>query len=684
MSMKAQSTKLPLLSVLLLPLLLLSQSIGFSQNPDYFDGPYIFDQKDSLRVQWIEAGLPFDTLIAKKDAGLFKRPSLPLVNLRDLSYETDNDAIYKGVDKVVAVSDVHGKYEILINMLISQRVIDEKHQWIFGQNHLVIVGDNFDRGDKVVEILWFLFYLQKKAEAEGGKVHMLLGNHEVMTINGDLRYVNRKYLYTSAAFTTPYNEFFREGSILGDWITTHKIMVSIDKRLFVHAGISPELLVLNYSLKKINKVFQKSILRQPKEKIKRNLELSFLVNGEGPIWYRGYFENGTLNQDSVDMILEKLGQKNIIVGHTSMREINPFFERKIIGIDNSIKQGSKGQVLIIENDQFYVGDQEGNQTPLKLTSPKESSLFEYVYNLNYTPTLEIKTDIGRLLKRSDKEEYQVADFDISDPEGEIIFSLPARLRARGNKRKMVCRFPPLKIDFKKSQLDSLGFHSHDKLKLVLPCGPEKSQQEYLFKEYFLYDLYAMIDSNTLRTKMVKIKLHDGEKKDIIVTGFLIEDEKEYARRQNAKILEKAKINASHLDRESFVKMEFFQYMISNTDWSLRNRHNLELVKLESMEKVMAIAYDFDYSGFVGQQYAVPHESLPIDNIHERYFFSYPMTDGEFFSAAQYFKSIEMDVYRLCEQATYMKAKTIYENKEYLKGFFRILNNPKRLRKEMLR
>lgn len=663
---------------------------GFTNAPfaqeraSIFDGPYIFAQEDSLRLQWVEKGVPYDTLIARQDAGIFQRDSLPVVDLQDLEFSSDNDVKFSGISKVVAVSDVHGKYNILVKLLLQHGVIDQDHNWIMGDGHLVVIGDNFDRGDQVLDILWFLFFLEKKAAAAGGKVHMLLGNHELMVLGGDLRYMHKKYYYTSAAFTTPYQDFFREGSVLGDWIATHKIMISIDKRLFVHAGISPELLTLNYSMKKINKMFQRSIIRQSSEKIGNNRELVFLKNGNGPIWYRGYFEQGELNQDSIDMILSKLGQKAIIVGHTSMENIRSLFEGKIIGIDNSIKRGSKGQVLIIENDQLFIGDLEGNKEYLTWTPPTKPSFFEYIHQLDSVPLLEISTDISQLLKRSSTEEYQPASIKISSYDNQPIIDIPARLRARGNKRKMVCRFPPLKIDFNKSLLDSLGFHKNDKLKLVMPCGPEKKQQEFLFKEYFLYDLYALIDTNCLKTKLVDIHLNDIDKKDFWITGFFIEDEKEYARRKNALILDKAKINSEHLDRQSFVKMEFFQYMISNTDWSLRNRHNLELVKLESMDRVMALAYDFDYSGFVGQDYAVPHESLPIENVHERYFFSYPISDGEFKAAVDYFLSIEKQVYELCDQAVYMKPATREESKKYLSSFFNLLKNPKKLRKEMIR
>jgi hypothetical protein len=672
-------------TVLLLTFLFCSFSSSGQKNTSYFDGPYIFHQKDSLHIQWIERGMGYDTLIAKKDAGIFKRDSLPVVDLQNLDFETDKETKYKEIDKVIAVSDVHGQYDILIRLLQAHGVIDQNRQWTYGNGHLMVVGDNVDRGDKVLDILWFLFYLQKEAKMAGGKVHVLLGNHEIMVLNGDLRYTHKKYYYTSAAFTIQYHQLFREGSVLGDWIASHKVMTAINQRLFVHAGISPAFLKLGYSMKKINKTFSQKVIRQPEDDILKVNELSFLYTEEGPMWYRGYFDDAVLNHDSIDHILHTLDQKTIIVGHTSLEEISPLFDGKIIALDCSIKLGKDGQLLILEKDNLFIGDLEGKRIAIdQAEKPKRQSLFDYLYTQNSSPKLKINADVNKLLRKSKEEEYLEGNMIFADNNGNELLNLPGRLRARGNKRKMVCYLPPLKLDFKKPLLDSLGFHSHDKLKLVLPCTNGKIQQELLYKEFFLYDLYALIDTNSLRTKLMDITLTDERKKNFELTGFLIEDEKEYARRKNARVLDKVKINASLMDRASFVKMEFFQYMISNTDWSLRNRHNLEIVKVSSMEKAIAIAYDFDYSGFVGQEYAVPHESIPIENVHERYFFSYPISDKEFYETVDYFLSIEETIYALCDKATYMTPRSIKENKAYLAGFFKLLEKPRRLRKEMVR
>ncbi|MCK7530014.1 MAG: hypothetical protein MZV63_02625 [Marinilabiliales bacterium] len=72
-------------------------------------------------------------------------------------------------------------------------IIDRNLNWKFGRGHLVYLGDAHDRGDMVTEILWHLFSLERQAAKAGGMVHFVLGNHELMVLDGDLRFINPKY-----------------------------------------------------------------------------------------------------------------------------------------------------------------------------------------------------------------------------------------------------------------------------------------------------------------------------------------------------------------------------------------------------------------------------------------------------------------------------------------------------------
>lgn len=672
--------KFPFLLFIVFPFLLFSQI-----KTEYFDGPYIFHQNDSLQIQWIEAGIGYDTLIAKSEATTFNRPSLPIVNLQDLDFQTDSKVVYDNIKNVVALSDVHGQFGILKKLLLANKVIDKNDNWNYGNGHLVIVGDNLDRGDQVLEILWFLFYLQKKAETAGGKVQVLLGNHEIMVLQGDIRYINKKHYYTSAVFKNKYYHFFRKGSVLGDWIASHKVLTSINKNLFVHAGVSDAVLDLELSLEEINNTFTKKLLRAKEEDIFKDTLLTLLYTTEGPVWYRGYFDRENFEKKNIKSILKRLDQDRVIVGHTSLNKITAMFEGKIIGVDCSIKKGLDGQVLIMENNNYWIGDLAGKKTSLSgIKTKKRTSLFNHIYNMDGVPKLRIETNFKKVRKDKMKERYHEGQLVVANQYGKDAMRFKGRVRARGNMRKQVCNLPPLKFDIKKSALKGYGFMKLDKLKFVLPCNSGKSSQELLYKEFFLYDLYTFIDKNCIRTKLVDVRICENGKDKYNLTGFVIEDEIEYERKNKAKVITKGKIGASHLDRELFLKMEFFQYMIANTDWSLGNKHNLELVKVPYREKIIALPYDFDYSGFVGQAYAVPHTSLPIEDVNERYFFSYKISEEEFYNTIEYYLSIEEDIYRICDEATYMNEKTIKKNKAYIKEFYDLLKKPKRLKPKMIK
>ena len=106
--------------------ILIFLSTSLAQNrPPYYDGPYIFDQGDSLRIQYVLSGYGYDTLITKADAGIWAADSIPAVDLLDLSYHTPTQYTYDKVKKVAVLSDIHGQYDIMISLLRTHGVIDE-------------------------------------------------------------------------------------------------------------------------------------------------------------------------------------------------------------------------------------------------------------------------------------------------------------------------------------------------------------------------------------------------------------------------------------------------------------------------------------------------------------------------------------------------------------------------------
>jgi len=106
-----------------------------------------------------------------------------LVSLAHL-YAADTQCVWTCVERIVAVGDLHGDYKAFTKILKGTGLIDGELHWIGGKTHLVQIGDVMDRGPDAKKIFDLMMKLEKEAEKAGGKLHMLIGNHEEMNITG--------------------------------------------------------------------------------------------------------------------------------------------------------------------------------------------------------------------------------------------------------------------------------------------------------------------------------------------------------------------------------------------------------------------------------------------------------------------------------------------------------------------
>jgi len=660
--------------------------IVHGQNKEMNDGPYIEVIKDSIRIRWVEKGLPYVKTYLSKEAKVFNQPLLPIVDLTHLDVIPEEKWEYPQVNKYVVLGDPHGKFDEIVALLKAHHVIDSLGNWAYEDNHAVVIGDYFSRGDKVMEVLWFLFQLEKQASNAGGKLHIMLGNHEIMTLGKDLRYLHKNYLYTSGALQINYAELFSTKTVLGKWLRSKNMIVSINDNLMVHAGLSPTLVKANLDAEFINHFYRDSILPFLGSDYPRSPLLDLLEGNDAPIWYRGYADSLTFQEASIDSVLQFYNVSSVTVGHTIMPEITVKFGGKIMMIDCGFFTGSKGELLVYKNEQFYRGLPNGKTSSLiKNKGKKKTTLFDAIYNMGSDgvyPKIVIHTNLKDIVKAKMKEEEQPSTFELYTHKDSLVFVMSPKVRSRGNMRKQVCYFPPLKFNFAKKELAKFGLKSADKLKMVLVCRDGDKQQEKLLQEYFIYKLYEILDSNAIRAKLIDFKfINEKNETTDAFTGLMVEDDDTYAMRFNARILDsKGVLNSTGLERNPFLITYFFQYMISNTDWSIGNKHNVMIAKLPQYQRLVALPYDYDYSGFVDQSYAVPDPSLPIKSVRDRHLMPYVISNEEFDFAVQYFASKKQSILDLCQQATFLKPQTIKENISFLTEFFKEIENPEKLRK----
>lgn len=248
------------------------------------------------------------------------------------------------------VADTHGEYEILAGMLVKQGVIDDALRWKFGRGRLVFLGDVFDRGSHQLEILWLIYALEAQARQAGGAVHLVLGNHEVMALRGDVRYLNAKYRETAQLLgAAEYARLFDAGSVLGQWLRSRPTVLKLNDMLCLHGGISPEVVDRKLSLQDINGAVRAALDgREPAGGAERELA-GFLTGESGPLWYRGYFatESGqaTSTPADIDRIRQHFGISTLLVGHTKVPTITPLYDGRVIAVQVYPRQDSFGNPI---------------------------------------------------------------------------------------------------------------------------------------------------------------------------------------------------------------------------------------------------------------------------------------------------------------------------------------------------
>ncbi|WP_313343715.1 metallophosphoesterase [Stenotrophomonas sp.] len=361
---RSAAVRLILAGLVLLPLLASAREVPAPAEHVDADGPYVFMTPKGHQAQWIcndhvvERDLPArgDSTVVLPECG-YPHP------LTVTAPQQAAVARYPATPRIVALSDIHGQYGLLVTLLRAHHVIDSGDRWSLGDATLVVAGDVFDRGPQVTEAFWLLYSLQQQATAAGGAVHFVLGNHETMVFYDDLRYVNPKYLKSAQLLGRSYPALYGADSVVGQWLRTRPVLLQIGDTLFLHGGIAPENLDLVRGLEATNSLYQAS-LGLPKDQVKAAPDTARLFDGKtSPIWFRGYFD-GRMDTAQIDALLKQLALKRIVVGHTSMPHVSRFHGDRIIAIDSSIKDGENGELLFIEDGALSRGLLDGSRVPL--------------------------------------------------------------------------------------------------------------------------------------------------------------------------------------------------------------------------------------------------------------------------------------------------------------------------------
>ncbi|MCB8963629.1 MAG: metallophosphoesterase [Bacteroidales bacterium] len=343
---------------------------------DGIDGPYVIGDTN-FRVSASNAiiktginGLDSSLVLVHNE----DRDSFYITHKANFSIQP---AEYALPSKVIAISDIEGNFNALSSFLIANEVIDSSLNWIFRDGHLVLNGDFMDRGNDVVQTLWLIYKLEGEAELQHGRVHYVLGNHELLNLQGRFKYAKDKYIRLAqvinpeGSITSSCKGLYSSSSELGRWLRTKNSIIKLGSYIFVHAGLSPDILKSELCLDDINAIARANCDKDLYNKPEGDSIANFLIGRSGPFWYRGlvkhsnYYEK--ITESDLRRLLDFYQADRFVIGHTIVDSVCSYFSGKVICIDvkhGSDKYSSDTQGLLIDCGVEYRVDACGRKKRL--------------------------------------------------------------------------------------------------------------------------------------------------------------------------------------------------------------------------------------------------------------------------------------------------------------------------------
>ena len=255
-------------------------------------------------------------------------------------------AVHPAVDRVAAVSDLEGDTTYFGTWGRTLGVLDSAGHWAYGTGHVVIVGDITDRGRWVYPLLWTLYRLDGEATAAGGALHVVLGNHEQYDLVGITKDVETEHHFAMRQIGA-YHTLLDTTTVLGQWLRTRPVALQLGRTLFVHGGVSPDIVAAQLTVDSLNRrsrdfLFGRSgIGRSRDEQLGR----------QSVTQYRGFVmaldDQPLADSAHVNRALAQFDVGRIVIGHTEVDSISTLHGGRVIDINATL---FAPQALVLDRD----------------------------------------------------------------------------------------------------------------------------------------------------------------------------------------------------------------------------------------------------------------------------------------------------------------------------------------------
>ncbi len=292
--------------------------------------------------------------------------------------------------------------------------------------------------------------------------------------------------------------------------------------------------------------------------------------------------------------------------------------------------------------------------------------------------IKLAFDIGTFMKEKPEDEYLDAKIIIYTGENDSI-SGKIKVSARGNYRRRTCDFPPIMLNLEDLKTAYSDLDDLKKVKLVSHCKPTQQYQDYVLREYLAYKIYNLITDCSFRVRLLNISYYDNTFDSLYTKkiGFILEPVDFLEKRFGVDEIEEIEIRQEYVEKDLLLKLSVFEYLIANSDWAVPLIHNLKVFgDEESLENVIAVPYDFDYSGWVNTDYSVARKDLGLEKITDRAFFGPCSSEEEYRAVLDYYLGLENNIIEMIEDFEYLKGQERNDLIRFVSSFYRLYRKDK--------
>ena len=318
---------------------------------------------------------------------------------------------------------------------------------------------------------------------------------------------------------------------------------------------------------------------------------------------------------------------------------------------------------------------------------KSQPLFES----DETLSIVLEAPLTDMLRQAGKKPTVSGTLRFQQDDGTDV-ALDVDITTRGKSRLEQCSFPPLSVNLKRQQVKSTVFAKQNKLKLVTQCSDKSVYRRYLNQEYAIYRVYNLLSDHSFRVRMLEVTYRDsnGRRRDKVQPAFFIESDKRAAKRLEMQTIDADTVKLSQLEPQSLSIFALFQFMIGNTDFSVRKGpdeegccHNGKLIgPADSDSGWVVLPYDFDQAGLINAKYSAPNKVLPIKSVRQRLYRGYCHHNDYLDTTIALFNENRAAIDALLKSGPDGGSQNKSALK-YLRGFYDIVNDPKKRQKKII-